>query len=124
MVLEIAYFSGFLLIRKQLARERELPPPYTPGNGVNGHFGLFLGRLIQRENMDDGTHDIFSEVAASDSQSANTEGGVEASSATVSSGTNEIEMREAGLDNALPVSVGSSPARTYLSFSALSPSVQ
>lgn len=79
----------------------------------------FLGRLRREESADDGTHDVFSE-AASDAQSQNAENTSEAASMSAGTTTDGVEMREVAFDRARPISVGNSPARTYLSFSALS----
>ena len=107
------------MIRRQIAHERELPPPYSPENSTGSLFRFFLGRLRKDESVDDGTHDVFSE-AASESQSQSGDNTSEVATTNVSSTASDIEMREVTFDGVRPISISNSPARTYLSFSALS----
>lgn len=65
-VLPVVYLLGFTLLRKQLQRERQFPPPYsppfvestlqTPGGGLRA--------LLELGPADDGTHDVYSESPA------------------------------------------------------------
>ena len=95
--ISIAYFSGFALVKRQLAHERELPPPYVPGPGNADQESTAQGmrRLLGLNAVDDGTHDMFSE------EHSNT---VRRESQT-SSSANDIEMREVRVG---PLSVANS----------------
>lgn len=96
----ITYFSGFALVKRQLAHERDLPPPYFPGPGNTEQESTAQGmrRLLGLDAVDDGTHDMFSE------EHPNT---TRRESQTLSA--NNVEMREVRLG---PLSVANSSSST------------
>ena len=97
----VTYFMGFALLRRQLAFERELPPPYSPGaSDTENSNGTGVRQLLGLDPglVDDGTHDIFSE------DNSQRRGGRQR---RVSSGavTEDIEMREVQSERRTPLSL-------------------
>ncbi|KAL5511567.1 hypothetical protein ACEPAH_4784 [Sanghuangporus vaninii] len=97
----VIYFIGFALLRRQLARERELPPAYFTGasdteNGIE--FGV---RQLNRGVVDDGTHDIFSE---DNSQRRSGRG----RRVTNDAASGDTEMREVQSEHRTPLSLPTS----------------
>lgn len=95
----LLYIVGFVLIPRQLAAERELPPPYSPRNGPVEPVGVrrLLG-LEETEGNDDGSHDVFSERSTSQSRTGS--GGTSTSE--------DIEMSQVATERWTPVSLATS----------------
>ena len=96
----MTYLLGFILLPRQLAHEREMPPPYSPPpddspsrrSGSRAGFRRLLGL---DQSIDDGTHDFFSEETAGRASPS-------------SSPSEEIEMREVPTERWTPVSLARS----------------
>jgi len=100
----LLYLFGFALIPRQLVHEKELPPPYTPRTGFpdpddEQPVGVRALLGLDAPEVDDGTHDVFSENP-SQTRTRSSAGGTNSS--------NDIEMREISVDRWTPVSLATS----------------
>ncbi|KAH8117435.1 hypothetical protein DFH11DRAFT_1687438 [Phellopilus nigrolimitatus] len=100
----LTYLLGFLLLPRQVAHERELPPPYSPGSEREESPGIGMRHLLglDHQSIDDGTHDIFSEAVL---HTSNSPTGMTSGSVTT---TDEVEMREVPAERWTPVTLANS----------------